>query len=146
MSNLPVICEHCGELFYSKLLKPGKNITDLTLYGNSELCPNCKKQTGLLEGRFNIHDGVINLIDGPQVTVDALKKIQEIIDSFDENTSQVDAEKEIEQATGEKNFIQRISDWAKRTGYVIDSAKQWQGRGIFVAWLIREIFKIINSN
>lgn len=146
MANLPVICEHCDELFYSKLLRPGKSITDLTLYGNSETCPYCKKQTGLLEGRFNIHNGVIDLIDGPQVTVDALKKIQEIIDSFDENTSQVDAEKEIEQATGEKNFIWRISDSAKRMGYLIDSAKEWRGRAIFVAWFIREIIKIIDDN
>jgi len=130
----------------TRLLKFGKNITDLTLYGNLESCPNCKKQTGLLEGKFDIHNGVIKLIDGPRVTVDALKTIQEIIDRSDEKMSQVDAEKEIEQATGEKNFIQRISDWAKRTGYVIDSAKQWQGRGIFVVWLIREIMKIINSN
>ena len=146
MSSLPVVCEHCGHHFDSRLLKFGNNITNLTLYENSERCPNCEKLTGLLEGRFNIHDGIIELIDGPQVTVDALKKIQEIIDRSDEKTSQVDVEEEIEQATGEKNFIQGISDWAKRTGYVIDSAKQWQGRGIFVAWLIREIFKIINSN
>jgi len=146
MSNLPVICEHCGNLFHSKLLSPGKKVTNLSLYGNLETCPKCKKQTGLLEGRFNIHNGVIELIDGPQVTVDALKKIQEIIDSFDENTSQVDAEKEIEQATGEKNFIQRISDWAKRTGYLIDSVKDWRGRVIFLAWLINEIMKIIDGN
>ncbi len=146
MPSLPVVCEHCGHHFDSRSLKFGNNITDLTLYGNSESCPNCKKQTGLLEGRFNIHDGVINLIDGPQVTVDALKKIQEIIDSFDENKSQVDAEKEIELATGEKNFIQRFSDWAKRAGYLIDSVKGWHGRALFLAWIINEIIKIIDGN
>ncbi len=146
MSNLPVICEHCGKLFYSKMLRIGKFITDLTLFGNSERCPNCKKMTGLLEGRFNIHDGIIELIDGPQVTVEALRKIQEIIDNSDDKTSQSDAEKEIEQVTGEKNFIWRISDWAKRMGYLIDNAKEWRGRAAFVVWFIREIIKIIDDN
>ena len=145
MHRLPVVCEHCGHHFDSTSLKIGNSITDLTLYGNSEQCPNCKNMTGLLEGRFNVHNGIIELIDGPQVTVDALKKIQEIIASSDENTSQDDAEKEIEQVTGEQNFIQRISDWAKHAGYLIDTAKKFRGRIVFVAWLIEEIMKILNS-
>ena len=145
MPRLPVVCEHCDHRFDSRWLDLGNNIANLTLYGNSETCPNCKKQTGLLEGRFNIHDGVIELIGGPQVTIEALKKIQEIFDSSDKNTSEVDTEKEIENVTGEKDFIRRITEWAKRTGYLIDSTKEWHGRIVFVAWLIREILNILNS-
>ena len=123
----------------------GTDITNLTLYGNSEQCPNCKELTGLLEGRFNFHNGVLELIDGPRVTVETLRKIQEIIDSSDEKASQDDAEKRIEQVTGEKNFIERISDWATRAGYLIDNTKKWHGRAIFVVWFIREIMKIIDD-
>lgn len=100
MARLPVVCDHCGELFKSRVLNV--EITYLTLAKNRETCPHCGRQTGLLEGRVNIADGNITFLDGPTIRVEKLEQIRLIIEPA-ADASEEDLDREIAEATGEQN-------------------------------------------
>ena len=145
MAQLPAICEQCGAVFKSRLLNV-ENVTNVTLVGNREQCPNCGRMTGLLEGTFTVQDGVITFVDGPSLTIDKLLRIQKILAArVNANLSDEEIDAEIERETGESNFTERFGAWAERIGYVIDRADQWKGRAFFAAWLLNELRKVLQG-
>ena len=117
MARLPVVCDHCGELFKSRVLNV--EITYLTLAKNRETCPHCGRQTGLLEGRVNVADGNITFLDGPTIPVEKLEQIRFIIEPA-VDASEEDLDREIAEATGEQNFIERMANWLEQAGLIID--------------------------
>ncbi len=145
MPGLPVVCQHCQHAFESRLIVVQGSVINLSIYDCSEPCPNCGKQTGLLHGRFNYKNGVLELIEGPQITIDALKKVQAIVAEAGENEPQGAVESQIDQATGQSGFIQKMIDWANRAGYAIDTVKDWRGRILFIAWITREILGALDD-
>lgn len=145
MPGLPVVCQHCKKPFESRLIVVQGSVTNLSISDCSEPCPHCGEQTGLLDGRFNYKNGVLELIDGPQITIDALRKVQTIVAEADENESQETIESQLDQATGQPGFVQKMIDWANRAGYAIDTAKDWRGRLAFIAWITREILGVLDD-
>ncbi len=117
MARLPVVCDHCGELFKSRVLNV--EITYLTLAKNRETCPHCGRQTGLLEGRVKVADGNITFLDGPTIRVEKLEQIRVIIEPA-ADASEEDLDREIAEATGEQNFIERMANWLEQAGLIID--------------------------
>ena len=116
MARLPVVCGHCGKLFKSRVLNV--EITYLTLAENRETCPHCGRQTGLLEGRFNVADGNITFLGGPTITVEKLEQIRLIIEPA-ADASEEDLDQEIAEAIGEQNFIERMANWLEEAGLII---------------------------
>lgn len=124
MARLPVVCDHCGKLFKSRVLNV--EITYLTLAKNRETCPHCGRQTGLLEGRVKVADGNITFLDGPTIRVEKLEQIRLIIEPA-VDASEEDLDREIAEATGEQNFIERMANWLEQAGLIIDVPRKNRG-------------------
>lgn len=113
MAEMPMICEHCGHIFRSGFEFEGS--VRVNMRNVQKRCPNCQKMTRAIDGRFSINGDVITFIDGPDISRIKLLQIKEILDAA-RGASQADIERRIEQETGEKKFITRMSAWMKGLG------------------------------
>jgi hypothetical protein len=77
--SVPVYCPHCGALFSSRAFHFGGNVRNLRLEGNRETCVNCGQLANIVDGTFDISEGVLSLISGPQFTRDVLKAFAELV-------------------------------------------------------------------
>lgn len=78
-TEIPVQCRHCGALFASRYYDfGGSSITGLTLSGNVEPCIHCGKEANLIEGVFNLLEGALALISGPEISRSQLATLAKI--------------------------------------------------------------------
>lgn len=76
--NLPAICNKCGFAFPSGIVV--ENVRGLTLEGNSAgPCPRCGSWGHIPDGKFNVMNKLIEIIDAPESTIKELKQFAEII-------------------------------------------------------------------
>lgn len=78
MVNIPAFCDNCGAAFPSGFVF--ENCRNLHLSGNkSGPCPRCGGMGSVPDGIFNITGDGIEILSGPQRTVESLQKLSEIL-------------------------------------------------------------------
>lgn len=67
-------CPSCGLDFESRAFA-FEGATNINLQGNWETCPSCGQMASIMDGRFNISGGTLEVLDGPQWTRDLLIRL-----------------------------------------------------------------------
>ncbi|WP_394891157.1 hypothetical protein ACG873_07545 [Mesorhizobium sp. AaZ16] len=80
MVQIPAYCEHCGNLFASRLISIQGNVRSLRLSNNKETCPRCGKMASTIDGVFDTADGVMRMLQGPQFSADMLRQFTDLLD------------------------------------------------------------------
>lgn len=77
MPQVPALCDDCGAVFGSGIAV--QNVRHLTLSGNRSKCPRCGSKARIPDGVFNAVGGTLELVAGPERTVEDLRRLQEVI-------------------------------------------------------------------
>jgi hypothetical protein len=76
-----VFCPN-GHVFESRAFSFEGNIHGLTLKGNWETCPICGAMAEIMDGEFDVIDGVVRLLAAPQTTLDRLQRLRELLQNL----------------------------------------------------------------
>jgi PHP family Zn ribbon phosphoesterase len=85
MIEVPSFCDNCGTIFPSGIVV--SNCMNLTLSNNKSRCPNCGGWGHAIDGVFNIINDSIEILSGPQITVERLDKLEKIFKSSERKKS-----------------------------------------------------------
>lgn len=78
MSAIPAHCPYCGAIFASIIPSiAGGRVIGLS--GNKETCRNCGRWANVADGVFEVNEGVINLVSGPNVSRELVKRFSIIL-------------------------------------------------------------------
>jgi hypothetical protein len=102
--SLPATCQRCGLVFASGFTASGE-VRELTLAGNLSQCPRCGGMAPVIEGRFDIRQGVIQALDG--ASAEDLRRVLRILQ---EETDPTRIVKRIER---EAPSAARLVSWLK---------------------------------
>lgn len=61
----------------------GGNVTNLVFSGGIEDCPRCGAASRLMDGRFNVRDGVVEILSAPRWTRDAIEQARQALQDLD---------------------------------------------------------------
>lgn len=67
MFEPPATCRSCGNVFPSGFRFDG-NIRDLTLADNTTVCPRCGALADVVDGTFDLVDGILTILNAPERT------------------------------------------------------------------------------
>jgi hypothetical protein len=75
---IPVYCSHCNNVFTNLGVIGGNNST-ITVQDVETKCPHCGQMAKVLDGSFEIDDGVLKLLEGPWLTEEVMRQFKERI-------------------------------------------------------------------
>ncbi|MFC3642504.1 hypothetical protein [Aquibium oceanicum] len=78
MPSIPGYCAHCDLVFDGSGGIHIEGASNVVLSGNVMTCPRCHRPAKLAEGTFNVRGGNIELVSGPPLTVEILRRLQDI--------------------------------------------------------------------
>ncbi|MER8373357.1 hypothetical protein [Mesorhizobium sp. M1406] len=79
MVDIPVYCPNCGNLFASRAISIRGDVRNLVLEGNTESCPRCGRMASIIEGKFDVVDGVLQMLKGSQLSTAMLKQFVSVL-------------------------------------------------------------------
>jgi hypothetical protein len=71
---IPAVCKKCG-LVFSPPAIDAENVVGLTVSGVATNCPQCGGVAQLIEGKFNVRDGLFEIISAPDMTEGVLRRL-----------------------------------------------------------------------
>ncbi len=80
MAFIPAFCTNCQSLFASRLFVLDGDVKGLTLEGNQEPCPKCNSMAHVVDGSFDVTNGMLKMISGPELTADIMQRFGYIAD------------------------------------------------------------------
>lgn len=84
MVDIPAICDTCETVFPSGIVV--NNVTNLVMSGNKAgPCPKCGNWGHIPDGSFSVMEGVIEILNAPQRTIEELKRFSEILHDYKTN-------------------------------------------------------------
>lgn len=117
MPNFPTYCEHCGHIWAGNQIHISGNISGLVMKNNKTNCPSCGKLTPMLDGTFDLEDGVLTLRSGPQITKDKIRSMIDFLSTLDsERVLDEEIGQAIDEVSTEPNFYHRSLLWLKQNG------------------------------
>lgn len=78
MAVILVFCPN-GHVFESRAFRFGGNVRGLTLRGNRETCAVCGAMAEIMDGEFDIIDGVVRILSAPDLTFERLRRLQDVV-------------------------------------------------------------------
>ena len=75
---IPALCTNCHFLFSARTLT-FVDCKNVYLEGNQEKCPNCGKLANIIDGTFNILNGALELISGPDISREMLFRFAQLV-------------------------------------------------------------------
>ncbi len=108
MPSIPAFCQNCGTVFPSGF--HFENVEQLTLAGNeSGPCPVCGEIGEIPDGVFTVTENTIELISGPERTVEQLQRLAEVLRRAQGDGSD---KEEIQRAVSKINpEFSKLVDW-----------------------------------
>lgn len=79
MLGLPVHCDNCGLDFEGRGIAIAGNVENLTLRGNRESCPRCGAMAHIVEGTYNVRDGVLQALSATPLDRALLERLMPIV-------------------------------------------------------------------
>ena len=76
MVAIPARCTSCGHTFQPQSGIFIESSTHVTMSNNTTICPRCGGRAKFIEGRFNVTDGAIELLSGPQWSFDLVEGLR----------------------------------------------------------------------
>lgn len=86
MSQVPAFCSNCGLVFPSRVLSIS-NSRNITIGDSKEPCINCGSVARVPDGVYNFIGETIELLSGPERTVQELNRLAEILSLSKEKNS-----------------------------------------------------------
>ena len=81
MPILPAFCDNCGTIFPSGFFI--ENSSHVILSDNKYgPCPKCKGMGSIPDGIFNFVSGIIEVLSAPQITVERLNRLENLIEEL----------------------------------------------------------------
>ena len=108
MSSIPAFCQNCGAVFPSGF--HFENVEQLTLSGNkSGPCPVCGEMGEIPDGVFTVTEDTIELISGPERTVEQLRRLAEVLRKAQgEGSDKEEIQREVSKIDPE---LSKLVDW-----------------------------------
>jgi hypothetical protein len=75
MPGVPAECTHCGLSFEGRGIHIEGDIQGLVLQGNTETCPRCGTPARIIEGEFNVRNGLFEALRSTELDRDLLAQL-----------------------------------------------------------------------
>lgn len=85
MVAIPAYCTHCGLVFRRHNLVALGGGAVVTMSDNVTSCPRCGHDAKIVDGSFDILNGTLQLISGPDITRDILASFRDLADRAQKN-------------------------------------------------------------
>lgn len=82
---MPAECRRCGSVFLTRLPFAGNFAAHFS--GNFTNCVRCGGPAQILDGTYELSEGVVRLLSGPEATVETLRAIEAALTRFREGRS-----------------------------------------------------------
>jgi hypothetical protein len=85
-----------GHIFESRAFHFGGNAINITLSGNRESCPVCGAMANIMDGTFDIIDGVTHVLSAPHWTLERLHSLRAVLERLPTTTTRDDIARVLE--------------------------------------------------
>lgn len=75
MPGVPARCTHCGLTFEGRGIHIDGDVQGLVLQGNTETCPRCGNPARIVEGEFNVRNGLFEALRSTELDRDLLARL-----------------------------------------------------------------------